>query len=343
LNPNWRDPLKRQEEREQKGIADLKVRLAASNMPLEKDVTDALCRLFITKFIDVMHHHPGFVTEDKLRSLKTTFALFNSAYKDLSQALNEFDVFSRSTGFHHRVNRAFHEELEAKIRKEQYCFSNLAHSLQDHCRRLKADWKPQGFEEHLECSFGSDGLHDFVCGLRTALHHRSMVEADWLLQSTDRGVTSHYVLNRDELVAVEKSWSARGMEALKKLPEQIDIRSLADDYFQRAGRFYAWLFTCAADHPSDVMLDYRRCWHDHEVQSARLVWRAVLNTLNKQKLDPYEHLSKYLGTEQLDRAMRFPMHSKEQVDYIIGVVDELGACTEEIRNAAYRLFGALPA
>jgi hypothetical protein len=320
---------------------ELRMELAKNTAPLPQEIVSKLSALFITDFIDVMRSHSGFALEDKFRSVQTTFDLFRRAYDDLQQSLDEFDAFSRTGEFHHRVSRARHDAIESKIRKELYCFSSLAHSLQDHCRRVTDEWLPDDFRVQLEICFGSDGLHDFICGLRTAMHHRSMAEADWVLKDFGHEMSSHYVLHRRELLDIEKTWNRRARGSLENMVEEIDVRTLSTEYIRRAAQFCSWLFTRIRQDMPPSVRDFRRCWDEHEKLSLRMTWNLLLGTFLKQQVDPYPHLSKYLTSPQLEEAMSLPMRSKEQVDFIIRIVDERCACTDKLRTDAYRLFGAL--
>jgi hypothetical protein len=156
-----------------KAIGEL---LQSSNAPVDATLRRRLVWLFITDFMEVMKSHQGYNLELKHRSLQTTFNLFLRAKVDLVCALDEFDRLSRSGEFLPRTNTA-RTSIQDKIRKELYCFSSLAHSLQDHCRRLSHDWNGFYVRAALAKHFGDDGLHDFICGLRSALHHRQMAEA----------------------------------------------------------------------------------------------------------------------------------------------------------------------
>ena len=58
----------------------------------------------------------------------------------------------------------------------------------------------------------------------------------------------------------------------------------------------------------------------------------------KRGIDPYSYLERYLTPAEMEEAMRFPIRSPEQVDFIIAAVDEHSACDDELRSLVYRLF-----
>ncbi len=57
------------------------------------------------------------------------------------------------------------------------------------------------------------------------------------------------------------------------------------------------------------------------------------------KVNPYAHLDTYLTPAEVEAALRLPMRSREQVDYIIAAADEHDACDDELRSLVYKLFG----
>jgi hypothetical protein len=159
--------LRAEQRQSRERKAGIKAALSKSPIPVPDDLQDAILGLFVTDAIEVLRAHLGFEPEEKIRSLRTTFELFNRASFDLMSALDVFDLFSQRPEFSYRSHKEELTAIESRIRKEIFAFSALAHSLQDHCRRLRSDWEPPGMAEQISGCFGSDGLHDFVCGLRT--------------------------------------------------------------------------------------------------------------------------------------------------------------------------------
>lgn len=304
-----------------------------------------LCNLFITDFVDVIRQHPGFALEDKRRSLQTTLTLFEKSRADVIAALDDFDTFRKSGCFHWRAKRVQRVAIETSIRKEIYCFASLAHSLEDHCRQItKHDWSPPDLLTCREKYFGVDGFHDFVCGLRVALHHRNMVEAEWLIKGSGEEATGHYTFDKRELLSVSNSWRLAGIAYLESADKTIDVRHLINEYSPRVLAFYKWFFSEFESQQFWAVKDFRRCWSQKMSLSAAQEWRLLLTMLLSAKapIDPYKYLDQYLTKDEIDDAMRYPIHSKEQVDYIISVLDERNACTDEIREMAYKLFKCEP-
>lgn len=308
-------------------------------IPVAESTLNDITNLFITDAIEVLRLHPGYLLESKFRSLKTTLTLFERAAGDLLAALDRFCVFSRTPEFHYISHAAMQADVETAVRKEIFAFTELAHSLQDHCRRITTkDWKPTEFEDMLADHFGNKALHDFICGLRTALHHRSMVEAEWLILGSGIEATSHYTFQTVELRLIQE-WKSTALAFMDQAGDEIDVRSMTEDYRTRVRAFYNWFLDAFEGSAPPEVLDYRRCWDEHTRRSSRGIYRLLLNEFLRRGVDPYPHLHKYLRPDQLAQALTLPNHSQQQVDLIIEMVDRARACDSDLRAIIYRLFG----
>lgn len=320
---------------------EIVARLAEGILPTPEDIVEAVRRLFITDAIEVLRRHTGFPLEDKMRSVRTTFELFMTAHNDLEAALDRFDSFSKSPEFHNRAHQDALRAVEASVRKEIYAYSALAHSLKDHCHGLREHWEPHGIVEQIRTSFGSGGLHDFICNLRNALHHRSMVEADWMIAGSGSEASSHYMFEKAELRLVgNDNWNANARRFLEQASERIDVRMIAQDYTRRVQTFYSWLLSQIDVRPPECVQDYRRIFRSHRARASRQMWHLMIAEFIKRSIDPYPYLDQYLTPEELLRVQALPHRSREQVDLIVEIVDEFGGCDDATRALVYQLFGA---
>jgi hypothetical protein len=65
----------------------------------------------------------------------------------------------------------------------------------------------------------------------------------------------------------------------------------------------------------------------------------LLEQVTMGRLDPFPYLNRYLTQTELDEVLSLPTRSQMQVDRIIEILDEYGACDEELRKKAYKAFG----
>lgn len=69
-----------------------------------------------------------------------------------------------------------------------------------------------------------------------------------------------------------------------------------------------------------------------------MIW-SISQVVIQGKHDPYAYLPKYLTPQELEDVRSLPHRSIVQVDRIIEIVDEYGACNDEVRDMAYKAFG----
>ena len=279
----------------------IKTHCRSSNAPVDTTLRQRLVWLFITDFMEVMKSHQGYNLELKHRSLQTTFNLFLRAQVDLICALDEFDRLSRSVEFLPRTNTA-RTRIQDKIRKELYCFSSLAHSLQDHCRRLSDDWNQSYIKAAIVRHFGDDGLHDFICGLRSALHHRQMAEADWTIKKSGQEMTSHYDFDKSELLDIQKCWNANAKSYLSGCAKKVDIRELCVAYSERAE--YRSMRTCLHRFWQTRLcrlLTIDRLWMNTTRKSCRRTGAFLSLRFITREFHLYKHLHMYLDEKDLIR------------------------------------------
>lgn len=321
----------------EKRIADIRAALADGATLSETD-KKALIGLNFTEFPRVVTAHPGHRSSSKLESLTVAREMFQMACTDLLAILDEFHAFSDTPAFHSPDGRAQFNLLIARLRKELFTFSDLAHSVQDHCRRVQEIWNAPDFRAQLMRYFGDDRLHEFVIALRTALHHLHVFDAEWELRwGETEAKTSHFNLKKEELLNDHDGWG-RGKPWLDAAPGKIDVRSLVTSYQARHTAFYNWYLGWTGAHlPADVA-EYRELKLEQRRSLARMQWDFLVRQFLKRGVDPMEHLHKYLTADQAAKASQLPPKSQELADFVIACVDSTGGCTPELREMGYKLF-----
>lgn len=327
-----------EEQRAERRIAALRSALAAGDA-IEADDRLALSRLGFLEFPRVITAHPGHRASGKLESLTVARDQFEMAVVELLGIVDEFHAFADTPDFHEPDGRIAFERIVARLRKELFTFSDLAHSVQDHCRRVQEVWAAPDFRGRLGEHFGADGLHEFVIALRTALHHLHVFDAEWELRWAESGErSSHFNLKRRELLEDHEGWG-RGRPWLDAAPEKIDVRSLVSAYAARHRSFYDWYLGWAGTNLPAAVEEYRGIRLEHRRGLARMHWNFLLREFLKRGVDPMEHLHKFLTSEEVARARAMPPRSVELAEHAIACVDTTGGCTPELRAIGLALFG----
>jgi hypothetical protein len=325
------------EQEKEKRIATVREALAGATELTDADKT-ALIQSNFMEFSRVITAHRGHKASRKLESLTVARAQFDMACATILEILDEFHVFSDGPGFQSPDNRVPFNRIIDRMRKELFTFSDLAHSVQDHARRVDKVWSSPGYSAKLAEHFGSDRLHNFVIVVRNALHHLHVFDAEWALRWNDAGEKSaHFNLKKFELLEDHDDWGA-AKPWLEAAPAEIDVRALVTDYRARHAAFYDWyLGWCAANMPAEVA-EYRALKLGHRQHLLRMEWNFLLREFLKRSVDPMAYLARFLTSKQVAEAKRLPPKSQALVEFVIECVDETGGCTPELREMAYKLF-----
>ncbi len=303
----------------------------------------------------ILRSHPGHHLVSLRRSHQVSLSIFETAANHLVTAITDFEqeaVRDNSTIFRRECDAQL-KRIEENIQKEMFSVTAAAHSLVDHTRRLVAKIPVAEFAEHRLILFGDDGLHEFVIGLRTLLHHLQIVAAGAQTIQSAAGRSATFVLSRSALAnAIEDhggSFSAGQSTKIQSFiagaPAHIDLRKLVEDYRDRALAFNQWLSKEIKTATPVEMSDYDRCRLEQKREGARLSWNALMGNWLKNwpaPPDPHKHLSKFLSENEIEAVYKLPRNSKEQVDLVIRFMDIDEAADDNIRNQAYELFERSP-
>lgn len=342
-----------QELRLAKEREKLSLEMAKGQVPLPQDLLEAIITLSPRHFDDIMRNHPGAKVSDLRDSYRVSLSIFRCCFQDLEECVLEFNNLASDKTFNlfAKENEAKLKLRETKFQKETFSFTNAAASLVDHSRRLQKHILLDGFALNLSKYFGSDGLHDFVIGLRILLHHLHVFRSNWQVEDDFKSNTtkSTFLVRRFDLNNAidqfEGRFSGRQGELLRgyleKLPEEIDIKGVFHEYLTRAERFHAWLTQELATADISNLRDYDRCVRERKFHGMRVSWSALIGNWvhNWEKPpDPYLHLDKYLSEDQIEMIYKLPKYSREQVDLIIKYADEVGAVDNNLRKIIYKFF-----
>ena len=87
--------------------------------------------------------------------------------------------------------------------------------------------------------------------------------------------------------------------------------------------------------------DYRQIEDSHKRVSRRQQAKVLVGQVWDGK-DPYGQLHRFFDPEVLREILRYPRHSKEQVDFMIALKSGEIDCDDELRQTLYRVFGVVP-
>jgi hypothetical protein len=293
---------------------------------------------------EIMSCHPGHDLDGKIKSLERALETYWRCHADLITRLDQFDMASRDGTLFGRPRKAELREHETGCRKEIFALSAAAAALVDLARHVTKNITIPNFQDELANNFNLK-QQAFVKELRNQLNHVTFFESNWSIniawstKDTEPAQTSHFEFKTAELLR-DGDFNDEAQAYIQGQKGRIDVRNLFETYSNSVRSFYAWLMPEIEARLSAEVQDYRRCVRARRANSARSGYRILLGHVTPET-DLYGHLHKYLTKEELGEIDALPHRSKLQIDRVIQMVDEYGACDDEMRGLVYKTFGVV--
>lgn len=289
------------------------------------------------RFVD---EHPGRDIADRSSSLQSVLRILEGAAKSFCDLLARFREEAHGGHLFRRNRRRDLNAYEAKLQELLYLFASSAMTLVEQARALSKKVELPGYEKRVRSSFADNPRHRFVQELRNDLIHVTLHQPSWQLTSgRDEEPTSKFILRLDQL-ARSSDYNALARAYIRDHPKGIDLGALIEEYVREVKGFQKWLNEALNNTSGSLIADYRRCSNRINAVSSYSWWNIIVQqVILVGKRDPYRYLDQYLTPQELVEVNSLPFKSKAQVDRIIELVDEFGACDLELRALIYKAFG----
>ncbi|WP_156904584.1 hypothetical protein [Desulfovibrio aminophilus] len=323
-------------DRRKKIIKELQ--LAVQKPPVSDEILKRIEWLGPTEIEDVLRSHPGHILDEAIKSIFIALDIFNRSWRDLCNAINEFNSFSCEKKFSHRENKNKILDIQSNVMKEIFCISSSALALIAASQKFESKMFVKGYREKIESRFINNKEHIFIKELRNNLNHGCIKEAEWCISYREGEKATSFRFSTKELL-YEGEFNSLAKDYIKSCGEYIDVKLLFDSYVQSINSLYSWL-KGNINNTHGELADYKRCIAAHRTNSIRCFWQMLfVQQFIPSKIDPYKYLADYLSDTELAEVSALPHRSKLQVDRIIEIVDKYNACNDEIRLLVYQLFG----
>lgn len=305
-------------------------------VPVQQDVFDKLIWTAGWEAHEIMSHHSGYDLHNKIESLQRALETYRRCHVDLIVRLDAFDIASKDAALFQRPRAVELVEHEIGCRKEIFSLSCAAATLVEIVRHVTTHITITDFDRMRKSSFDGN-QHAFIMKLRNNLNHVTFFESDWAVKNVGQEQTSHFEFRTAKLLR-DGNFNEEARDYIEKQEKTIDIRALFASYHNCIDIFYEWLIPKIETQLPLEVQDYRRCIKAMQANSARCWYRILFHQVINLGTDLYCHLHKYLTPEELKEINALPCRSKEQIDRIIELVDEHGACDDELREIVYKAF-----
>lgn len=285
-----------------------------------------------------IEEHPGFAVCRELRALQLSLEIFLDSVSDLLQSIDAFRVDAQSPEFWTRPARSRFRGRELAVRRGVFAAATSAMDLVHHSgsSRKKTEIAEEEYTRQVRETIDVH-QHGFVQRLRNYITHFRMIEVPWQMTSSASGKQTQFLLRRNVLLQWH-GWNRQDKAFIGRYPDGIDVEELFTTYRTCVERFQAWFQGEVARVSEPHLSEYREYERILKRFGSRASWNMVLHLVEVRRLDPFAYLDRYLKKTELDGVLALPRKSRVQIDRIIEILDEDGACDAELRGRVYGCF-----
>lgn len=301
---------------------------------------DLLRDAYFANFVatrEAIKKHPGYYFHKMLENEKGFLKIFANSVDDLLNSIELFNGAYDQKKLYARHQQDLLNEYVIRVTQNMVLCAGGALALVGWSHRMEKKVIITTYEDKIKRLFDENPRHRFIQDLRNSLLHGYFLLADW--QRLYSKETQTFFLLKEERLLEYKKWHSLSKRFIVENPRGIDITSLFISYKRLVLGFHKWYSSEILREKGAVISEYRQAENLLNRFGAHAEYRLVLTEAIKRKIDPYEHLEGRFSEDELKAIHSLPKNSKEQVDKIIEIVDEYGACDEELRNLVYKLFG----
>lgn len=325
-----RHEAERRNQNRQKVVEALRI------VPASEDTLSALGGLSPEDAERALRTHPGYLGERNIESIRTMLELFRRALADLASAIAEFPEVGGPGD--RTLRESLEKDISVRVNKELFAALGAAKALVDYSRRIKGLVGTNVFDSKVRETF-DPGENALILELRRVVHHAVHSKANWQQRWIDGMKTTHFVINREELLA-EQRLSSAARDYLEQIGTTCDVTELLQRYGEKVELFNGWLLSEVESSLPLEIRDYRACRKSVRQQHGRSSHELMIGLWTQAGVDPYEHLSKHLSSEQMKQMEVLSHRSPEQVDYVIACLDRDGLCEDaHLRAVVHKFFG----
>ncbi|MDE0250007.1 MAG: hypothetical protein OXK72_03260 [Gammaproteobacteria bacterium] len=305
-------------------------------IPTPNEVQENINRLAGGKRKKVLRHHV-FWTEHQLRlGLESLVRTAHQAYIDVCRHDAALGALSSTSDFESHVDQT----VGYAAQKDVMAYCSLATiGVSDTLRRIKkrrSDITDQ--IQILEDQFFEHDDTQFIKELRNNLSHGSVVIPQWQITFQPTGKIGSMMYPKNELLATG-SWNKRSQKYVSNVQdENLCIATAIGEHNVHLENFYQGIKDLFARTATPAEEDFFNIEDTHKLCQRQQRMKILIGQIGKGK-DPYDYLHRFFDPTAVRKIMRLTRHSKEQVDFIIGLKSTEIGCDDELRHLLYEKFG----
>ena len=273
--------------------------------------------------------------EHRLRSgLESLLRSAHQAYVDICRHDAALGSLANATDFEHYIDQT----VGYAAQKDVMAYCSLAFGALDTLRRIKrrrSDIEDKLWQAAAGC-FNSD-VARFLKDLRNNLLHGSVVIPQWQISIQPSGPVGSMIYPKYMLLEFG-DWSRGSKQYVSSIEgDHLDVAKAIGQHFRTLSKFDQNIQDIFNQNKTVAEQDFFNIEDSHK-RFLRKQWITIfVEQIGKQR-DPYDYLHRYFSPEEVREILRRPNHSKEQVDFMIGLKGAEINCDEELRRKLYNKF-----
>lgn len=307
-------------------------------LPWSKEtLTDAYWKNFLVTQ-RAIKEHPGRELDDRSRSLSSTLRMFNNAAASFFHHAERFHEQAMHGIIFRRNRRDECRRLEEELQDAVYIFASSAMTLVDQSRALNTLITIPGYAERITTDFKTNSIHRLIQELRVDVVHITLHEPNGHMSTKEDGTwVTKFLLEPDQLTRADK-YNKEAKSYLQKNPDGIDLGALFAEYQKLVNEFQEWLQKTIWKLSGAAISAYLECDRYVKVLGLHPSWNIILSHFVSGSRTPYNFLDRFLTPQEMEEVLALPHQSRAQVDRIIQIIDEHGACDDDLRRKTYQAF-----
>ena len=318
----------------------VKPHLESGALPTPDDVRGAINSLVGDRRQELLRYHKFWKEHGLRRGLDSLVQSARQAAIDVSRHDAALGALADSRNFQDRVDSAVGHVAQ----KDVVAYCALALGVRDtlkEIRRLRRDIGDEILDIENQV-FGAD-ISQFLRKLRNNLLHGRVLVPQWSVSFDGEHRTGTGAM-RYSVVDLEATgeWNTQSHRYMQSAAdEHLHLAAVVRDHCVLVNKLKSRLDALFARHMSEAEWDYWQIEDSHK-RVLRRQWTKVLVGQVWDGKDPYRQLHRFFEPEVLREILRYPQHSKEQVDFMIALKSTEIDCDDELRQTLYRVFGVVP-